>query len=138
MISNSRNAGLRKISVLNILFCVTITSCTTLSTVKDGKPVRLSRGEFAEYAEATFRHHNLIVNEIITTFSLGDDDARASEELTRAEEKMSAVCQPLNEMVNATVERRKISLWAKLRLPDQVPQCADATRSVERILSVMQ
>ncbi len=97
----------------------------------DGEPVRMSREEFADYAEQTFRYHNRVVNELIIQTSFGDESAAADPALIRAEERMAERCQPLNNMVTATIEGKDLSYWAKIRLLDAVPECAAASRAVE-------
>lgn len=97
----------------------------------DGEPVRMSREEFAEYAEQTFRFHNRVVNDLITATSFGAESAPGDPALISAEERMAASCQPLNNMVTATIEGRDLSYWAKIRLLDAVPECAAASRAVE-------
>lgn len=97
----------------------------------DGEPVRMSRDEFAEYAERTFRYHNRVLNDLITATSFGDESGLEDAALIRAEERMAARCQPLNEMVSATIEGRELSYWAKIRLLDSVPDCVAASRAVE-------
>ena len=47
---------------------------------------------------------------------------------------MDVSCQPLNEMDMATIEGRELSMWTKLQLLSQVPECAAATRRVESVL----
>ena len=98
--------------------------------MKDGQLVRMTRDEFAEYVEATFRYHNQTVNNLITEFSYSDELA-PSTALVKAEEDTSALCQPLHNMVTATLEGRQLSFWSKLLLPNQVPKCAEASRRVE-------
>lgn len=102
--------------------------------MKDGRAVRMTRDEFAEYLESTFRYHNETVNNLISALSYSDEfEASAARE--KAEEEMSALCQPLNNMVTATLEGRQLSFWSKLLLPNQVPKCAAASRRVEREIS---
>ena len=95
-----------------------------------GEPVRMSREAFAEYAEQTFRYHNRVVNDLITATSFGDESALEDAALIHAEERMAARCQPLNNMVTATIEGRELSYWAKVRLLESVPECAAASRAV--------
>jgi len=94
----------------------------------------MSRDEFAEYVESTFRYHNKIVNELITAFIISAEEIPFDPVLIRAEEQMAAGCRPLNEMVLATIEGRELSRWAKLQLMNQVPVCAAATRRVESLI----
>lgn len=114
------------------LAVATVASCGGVNTrTVDGQPVRMSREEFAAYAEKTFRYHNRVLNDLITATSFGDESLMEDLALLRAEETMAAVCQPLNDMVTATIEERELSLWAKLRLLEQVPRCEAASREVE-------
>lgn len=103
----------------------------------DGESVRMSREEFAEYAEQTFRHHNRVVNDLITATSFGDEAAASDPVLISAEERMAESCQPLNNMVSATIEGRDLSYFAKIRLLDAVPECAAASREVEARMGEM-
>ncbi|MGR9090830.1 MAG: hypothetical protein ACU85U_09655 [Gammaproteobacteria bacterium] len=107
-------------------------ACAGVNTLNaDGEPVRMSREAFAEYAEQTFRYHNRVVNDLITATSFGDEAVVEDMALLRAEERMAARCQPLNNMVTATIEGRELSYWAKIHLLESVPECADASRTVE-------
>jgi hypothetical protein len=117
------------------MFLLALSACTGVNTrTADGRGVRMTRAEFAEYVETTFRHHNRVVNELITASILGDEEIPIDPALIRAEEDMDASCQPLNEMVTATIEGRELSFWAKMRLLDQVPLCEAATRRVEAMI----
>jgi hypothetical protein len=97
----------------------------------------MSRKEFADYAEHTFRYHNRVVNDLITATSFDEEAAPADAALIRAEERMAASCQPLNNMVSATIEGRNLSYFAKIRLLDAVPECAAASRAVEALVRDM-
>ncbi|MEM7467131.1 MAG: hypothetical protein AAF387_09620 [Pseudomonadota bacterium] len=102
---------------------------------ENGQVVNLSKEDFATYVEQTFRHHNGVVNELILASSLSDDpELELPPELIRAEKAMVENCQPLNEMVSATIEGRELSVWAKLRLIDKVPECGVWSRRVENMI----
>lgn len=117
---------------------LTLQACSGINTrSSDGKAVRLSREQFAAYVEETFRYHNRVVNDLIMTSSLGDPDFEFDNSLVHAEEQMAAKCAPLNDIVSATIEGRELSLWSKLRLPDQVPACAQASRKVDALLEAL-
>ena len=121
--------------LLTLIICVLLTACSGVNTrTAEGQPIRMTKDEFAEYVESTFRYHNRVVNEMITIFSLSGDEIPFEPALVRAEDNMDARCQPLNEMVMATIEGRELSMWAKLQLINQVPECAAATRRVESVL----
>ena len=114
---------------------VLLGACSSVSTkTPEGSSTSMSREEFADYVETTFRHHNAVVNELITASSLGDEEAFTDPVLIRAEEEMAAACRPLNDVVTATIEKRELSFWTKLQLPNQVPQCAAASRHVETLI----
>jgi hypothetical protein len=119
---------------LGIIVLLGLPACAGVNTRNvDGVAVKMSRDDFAAYVEKTFRNHNRVVNELISISAggeLGVDDP-----LAKAEEAMAAKCQPLNEMVSATMEKRTLSFWAKMRLPEQVPACAAATRKVEAMMA---
>ena len=125
----------RRLLPFGLLFLVTLGACSGVNTrTADGRPIRMTRAEFAEYVETTFRYHNRVVNELITASILGDEEIPIDPSLIRAEEDMDASCQPLNEMVTATIEGRELSFWAKMQLLNQVPSCAAATRRVEAMI----
>ena len=108
-----------------------LAACGVNTRDENGTPIRMTTEEFAEYVEQVFRHHNGVVNELILATSLSDDpDLALPAELIAAEKEMVAKCQPLNEMVSATIEGRVLSSWKKLRLIDQVPTCAKWSRRV--------
>lgn len=120
---------------LLLISVVLLNACSGVNTrTTEGQPIRMSNEEFAEYVESTFRYHNRVVNEMITMFSLSGEEIPFEPALVKAEEDMDASCQPLNEMVMATIEGRELSTWAKLQLLNQVPECAAATRRVESVL----
>lgn len=120
---------------LIVIVTITLSACAGVNTrTAEGEPIRMSHEEFAEYVESTFRHHNSVVSELITVFSMSEDDIPFDPKLIRAEEDMAARCQPLNEVVSATIEGRELSFWAKLQLLNYVPLCEAATRRVERII----
>tara|TARA_B100001123_G_scaffold434695_1_gene561707 strand:- start:33 stop:491 length:459 start_codon:yes stop_codon:yes gene_type:complete len=119
--------------VLTVFFM--LCACSEVSvTNAEGERVRMSREDFAEYAEATFRHHNRVVSELITVFSMSDEDIPFTPALIRSEEDMAARCKPLNEMVLAMIEGREQSFWARLKLLNQVPLCELATQRVEQLI----
>ncbi len=110
-------------------------ACSTVNTyTANGKPIRMTREEFGEYVEATFRYHNRVVSELITVFSMSDEDIPFPQALIRAEEDMTARCQPINEMVSAMIEGREQSLWTKLQLLNSTPLCEAATQQVEQLI----
>ena len=127
-------ATLRLLSIAGL--CITICSGCGINTKDEtGAPVRMSKDEFAEYVEQVFRHHNGVVNELILASSLSDDpDLPLPAELIAAERAMAQKCQPLNDMVSATIEGRELSTWTKLLLIDQVPACATYSRRVEALI----
>ena len=112
-----------------------LSSCGVNTRKANGEPVRMTGEEFAEYVEQVFRHHNGVVNELILATSLNHDpDLALPAELISAEKAMVRQCQPLNDMVSATIEGRTISAWQKLRLIDQVPLCAKWSHTVEELV----
>ena len=125
-------------ALFSCLCVIALGACSGVNTrTADGQPIRMTRDEFAEYVETTFRYHNRIVNELILASSLGDEDVVVDASLLSAEEDMAAICQPLNEMVSATIEGRELSFWSKLQLVNQVPACEAATRRVENVIPVL-
>lgn len=119
--------------VLILLFLLSACSGVNARSV-DGEPIRMSREAFAEHLEFTFRYHNRVVSELITIFSMSEEDIPFEPALIRAEEDMATRCQPLNTMVSAMIEGCEQSLWAKLQLLNHVPLCEAATRRVEQML----
>lgn len=118
-----------------VIVCGGLTACGINTRNEAGVAVRLSTQEFASYVERVFRHHNGVVNELILATSLSDDpDLILPAALLSAERQMVANCQPLNEMVSATIEGRALSRWKKLRLIDQVPACSMSSRQVEALI----
>ena len=116
-------------------FATTLPACGINTRDETGNPVRLTAEEFANYVESVFRHHNGVVNELILATSLSDDpDLVLPTSLISAERKMVADCQPLNDMVSATIEGRELSQWKKLLLIDQVPACSHSSRLVESLI----
>ena len=131
----NRCRKLRWATPILLILIFTLCACSGVNTrTADGRPIRMTREEFAEYVETTFRYHNRIVNELITTFVMSSDEIPFDPALIRAEEQMAASCRPLNEIVSATIERREPSLWTKLQLLNQVPVCAAATQRVEGLI----
>ena len=115
--------------------CCVLSACGINTRDDNGAPVRLTTEEFAEYVETVFRHHNRVVNELILETSLSDDpDLVLPQTLLSAERIMVEKCQPLNEMVTATIEGRELSRWTKLLLIDQVPACSASSRRVEALI----
>ncbi|MDP6184177.1 MAG: hypothetical protein QF609_10190, partial [Gammaproteobacteria bacterium] len=85
-------------ALFSCLCVVALGACSGVNTrTADGQPIRMTRDEFAEYVETTFRYHNRIVNELILASSLGDEDVVVDASLLSAEEDMAAICQPLND-----------------------------------------
>ena len=118
-----------------LIVSLALGACSGVNTREpDGRLVRMSKDEFAEYVEATFRHHNRIVNDLILASSLADEELLLDPALLKAEETMASACHPLNAMVSATIEGRELSFWSKLRLIDQVPECAAATNRVKELI----
>lgn len=113
-----------------------ITGCNSVRVRNsDGSMESGSRAEFEAYVERVFRYHNRVVNDLILTTSLFDtEEADASSPLVRAEEDMARACQPLNDVVTATIEGREIGFFHKLELLDAVPACEAASRELEALL----
>ena len=126
-----REAPVKIVLPVSLLLC----ACSGVNTFNaQGEPVRMSREEFAEYVESTFRYHNRVVSELITVFSMSEEDIPFPPALIRAEDDMTARCKPINDMVSAKIEGRPQTLWAKLQLLNNVPLCEAATRRVEQMI----
>ena len=118
-----------------ILILLTSVACKSVNTRNEvGTPMRMTKQEFAAYTEATFRHHNTVMNDLILLSSLGSEEELADPQLVRAEHDMTEACKPLNEMVTATIEGVPLTMWSKLQLPNQVPACEAATQRVEAVM----
>ena len=118
-----------------VFFVVSLVGCGVNTRTAEGMPVRMTKEEFADYVERVFRHHNNVVNELILATSLSDDpELELPSGLLAAEKLMVAECQPLNDMVSATIEGREMSTWSKLLLIDQVPSCAKWSQRVEGLI----
>ena len=118
-----------------VFFVVSLVGCGVNTHTAEGMPVRMTKEEFADYVERVFRHHNNVVNELILATSLSDDpELELPSGLLAAEKLMVAKCQPLNDMVSATIEGREMSTWSKLLLIDQVPSCAKWSQRVEGLI----
>lgn len=122
-------------TVVLLIILMLLCSCGINTRDQHGMPIRMSKDEFAEYVETVFRHHNGVVNELILATSLSDDpELVLPPALLSAERAMVAACQPLNEVVSATIERRELTVWARLLLIDQVPRCAASSSRVELLM----
>lgn len=118
-----------------VVFVSSLVGCGVNTRTAEGMPVRMTKEEFADYVEQVFRHHNNVVNELILATSLSDDpELELPGGLLAAEKSMVAKCQPLNDMVSATIEGREMSTWSKLLLIDQVPSCAKWSHRVEGLI----
>ncbi|MDF9392509.1 hypothetical protein ELQ36_08485 [Methylococcus capsulatus] len=95
----------------------------------------MNEKEFATYVEHVFRHHNRVLNELITSENTavanGDVDAG---ELEDAETDMIRTCDPLNEVVAAEAEQHHASFSTLMKLADVVPECESLTRELEALL----
>ena len=118
-----------------VFFVLSLVGCGINTRTAEGMPVRMTKEEFADYVERVFRHHNNVVNDLILATSLSDDpELELPSGLLAAEKLMVAECQPLNDMVSATIEGREMSTWSKLLLIDQVPSCAKWSQRVEGLI----
>ncbi len=121
--------------VVGYTLVIWLSACGVNTRDEAGNHVRLTTEEFASYVERVFRHHNGVVNELILATSLSDDpDLMLPPTLLSAERKMVADCQPLNEMVSATIEGRELSRWKQLLLIDRVPACSQSSQRVEKLI----
>ena len=134
--SLTRSGGFAVLLKITLGFLIAgLSACGVNTRDVDGKPIRMTKAEFADYVEQVFRHHNGVVNELILVTSLSDDpEPELPVSLIAAEKAMVAKCQPLNDMVSATIEGRELSTWSKLLLIDQVPSCAEWSRRVEGLI----
>ncbi|WP_228720071.1 hypothetical protein [Methylococcus geothermalis] len=115
---------------------IILAGCSTIRTrTPEGSDVTMNEKEFAVYVEHVFRHHNRILNELITSeeTSMGTGDIDA-DDLEEAETDMIRTCDPLNEIVAAEAEQRHASFSTILKLADVVPECESRTRELEALL----
>lgn len=119
-----------------LLVMVLLSACSSVQVrYPDGRSEYQSRDAFAGYTEKVFRYHNRVLNDLIVATSLADlDSVEETDQLVAAEATMTSACQPLNEIVAATIEGREISFFTKLQLPEVVPACEIASRRVETLL----
>jgi len=96
----------------------------------------MTQQEFAAYVERVFRHHNMVYNTLITELALENPDYSDTEnaELHQAEKKMLSVCAPLNEVVSAQAEGRRLDVAVYMKLTRSVPECEAATERVEGLI----
>ena len=115
---------------------VFIASCGMVQVrYPDGTTEYQSVDEFAAYVEEVFRYHNRVVNDLIVATSLmGEEELDEEAPLVQAEEKMAAVCQPLNQAVSAIIEGRELGFFHKLQIPEAAPACAAASKQLEALL----
>jgi hypothetical protein len=119
-----------------LLAGIVLAGCTAIRThTPEGSDVTMNEKEFAAYVERVFRHHNRVLNELITSEEIasgsGDIDM---DELEEAETDMIRTCEPLNEVVAAEAEQRHASFSTLMKLADVVPECEALTRELEALL----
>ncbi|MDD2768408.1 MAG: hypothetical protein PHT19_06720 [Methylococcus sp.] len=113
-----------------------LAACTTISTrTPEGDQVTMNEKEFAIYVEHVFRHHNHVLNELITSPTMAQGVADSDEDdVADAEMDMIRTCDPLNEVVAAEAEQRHASFSTLMKLADVVPECETLTRELEILL----
>lgn len=108
-------------------------SCTTVTTrTAEGKETTLSREAFSAYLEHVFRHHNQVMNHLIESSEIGNEQ---TEIIHNAEAMMITACQPLNEAVEDALSGKEVGLQIEMELPEAVPACEAASQAVEKLLS---
>ncbi len=131
--------GGHRAGVAGLILAVAAALTTSCSSVQvrypDGSIETRSRADFKAYVEQVFRYHNRVVNDLILATSLLDtEELDSASPLVRAEEAMAHACQPLNDVVAASIEGREIGFFHKLQLPEAVPACEAASRKLEALL----
>ena len=136
MLTCSPNPSLGKI-LISALLLMHVSACSTIRTHKPGgEEVTMTEDEFASYLEEAFRYHNQVMSELIEFASdLREHPGRDYQALTKAEKKMIADCEPLNEVVTETLAGQTIGLKLKLELAEAVPNCRAATAAVDKLIS---
>jgi hypothetical protein len=106
------------------------------TTTPTGLPLDMTQAEFSAYVEQVFRHHNMVYNTLITELALENPDYSETEsaELHKAEKNMLSVCAPLNDVVSAQAEGRKLDMAVYMKLASSVPACEAATEHVEDLI----
>lgn len=95
----------------------------------------MNEKEFATYVEHVFRHHNQVLNDLITSEHVQPASPETDEDdIQDTETEMIRTCDPLNEVVIAETEHRKVGLSTMMKLADVVPECEAITRELEALI----
>ena len=124
-------------SCLSLTLAMMLSACAYIhTTTPAGVPKDMTQQEFSAYVEQVFRHHNTVYNTLITELALENPDYSDTEnaELHQAEQKMLSVCAPLNDVVSAQAEGRKLDMATYMKLSSSVPACEAATDRVEDLI----
>lgn len=91
-----------------------------------------SREEFAHYVEEVFRLQNRMTSEVMMLQD--SDDAKNSESLLLAEQRMQKKCDPLNEYVSLNADGLSTGIFLHRRVEQSAKDCERAAREVESLL----
>lgn len=95
----------------------------------------MSADEFRAYAEAVFRRHNAIQNELMFLLpQLAENAPERHERLVEAEESMVDACKALVSAASQRSRGIELGLSERMSLPPKVAACDRATRRLERLV----
>jgi hypothetical protein len=109
--------------------------CTSIrtSTLEAGD-VTMTKEQFAAHIEHVFRYHNGVMDDLINSHNGLAGSGDSGSAISEAEGLMDAACEPLNEVVAAESVSEDAGFETMRRLPQAVPECEAASRSVEVLL----
>ena len=114
-----------------------LSACAPVITTGDGERIRVSSADFREYAEQVFRTHNSVTTSM--AYAIDDlEEANGSDEyreqLIDADDRMMQACAPLDEMVIARRDSRKVSVKEMVKTAELIPDCEAATRAAASMI----
>lgn len=123
-----------RISVAGLALALTLGGCATVETL-DGRRLRVTSGEFRDYAQAVFRRHNRVVSDLLNALDvLERDEPALHARLLAAEAAMLKACAALNERALAARDQDDGASRARVAVARSVPRCDEQTRAVEKLL----
>lgn len=102
------------------------TACSTLP------PAAKNYDSFSAYAEAVFRHQNVLTSRLMMMYSSGA--VVDSEPLEDAEQAMNDACHLLNEYAEHEMEGESMGFLFKRRVQSSVENC---DRKIEKLEALM-
>lgn len=123
-----------RISVAGLALLLTLGGCATVETL-DGRHLRVTSGEFRDYAQEVFRRHNRVISDLLNALDvLERDEPALHARLLAAEAAMLKACAALNERALAARDKDDSASRARLAVARSVPGCDEQTRAVEKLL----